>query len=52
MPTYDLQRDRVKTEIVPMKILFKDEKYVTENVLILGDLVKDAKLDGSRQVST
>ena len=52
VPTYDLQRDRVKTEIVPMKILFKDEKYVTENVLILGDLVKDTKLDGSRQVST
>ena len=27
-----------KTEVVPMKILFRDEKYVTENVAILGDL--------------
>ena len=24
--------------VVPMKILFRDEKYVTENVAILGDL--------------
>ena len=39
-----------KTEIVPMKILFRDEKYVAENVAILGDLVKDAHLNRSDQV--
>ena len=37
-------------EIVPMKILFRDEKYVAENVAILGDLVKDAHLNQSDQV--
>ena len=31
-----------------MRILFKDENYVAENVAILGDLVKD---DCSDQVS-
>ena len=40
-----------KTEVVPMRILFKDEKYVAENVAILGDLVKDACLTGSDEVS-
>lgn len=40
----------VKTEVVPMKILFRDEKYVAENVAILGDLVRDAHLNGSDQV--
>ena len=40
-----------KTEVVPMRILFKDEKYVAENIAILGDLVKDACLTGTGQVS-
>ena len=40
-----------KTEVVPMRILFRDEKYVAENVAILGDLVTDANLTGSDQVS-
>ena len=35
-----------KTEVVPMRILFKDERYVAENIAILGDLVKDACLTG------
>ena len=39
-----------KTEVVPMHILFRDEKYVAENVAILGELIKDAKLTGSDQV--
>ena len=32
-----------KSEVVP---LFRDEKYVAENVAILGDLIGDANLTG------
>ena len=39
-----------KTDVVPMKILFRDEKYAAENVEILHDLVKDALLTGADQV--
>ena len=39
-----------KTEVVPMRILFRDEKYVAENVAILGDLCRDANITGSSQV--
>ena len=39
-----------KSEVVPMRILFRDEKYVAENVAILGDLIRDANLTGSHQV--
>ena len=33
-----------------MRILFRDEKYVAENVAILGDIAKDANLTGNPQV--
>ena len=32
-----------KKEVVPMTILFRDKKYVAENVAILGDLCRDAR---------
>ena len=40
----------VKTEIVPMKVLFKDEKYTSETIDILCSLMKDADLKGNNQV--
>lgn len=40
-----------KAEYVPMKVLFKDEKYTSETVDILSTLMKDAELKGSNQVS-
>ena len=40
----------MKTEVIPMRILLRDEKFVAENVVILGDLVKDANLTGNHQV--
>lgn len=40
-----------KSEVIPMKILFKDEKYKSETIDILSQLVTDANLDGSNQVS-
>ncbi len=39
-----------KATVVPMKLLFKDEKYAAENVAILEQLVKDAKLVGNNEV--
>ena len=39
-----------KTETVPMKILFKDEKYISETIAILSKLMEDAKLTGDPQV--
>ena len=46
----DICRDSSKTEVIPMRILFRDEKYVAENVAILGDIAKDANLTGNPQV--
>ena len=42
----------VKTEVIPMKILFRDEKYISETIEILTKLVEDAKLCGDPQVNT
>ena len=39
-----------KSEVVPMKVLFRDEKYVSETIEILMDLAKNAKLTGHYQV--
>ena len=39
-----------KSEVVPMKVLFRDEKYVSETIEILLDLAKNAKLTGQSQV--
>ena len=39
-----------KSVVVPMQILFKDEKYKSETIEILSNLMKDAALDGQPQV--
>ena len=39
-----------KTNVVPMRLLFRDEKYTSENVEILKETAKDAGLQGSPQV--
>jgi hypothetical protein len=39
-----------KTEIIPMCVLFKDEKYTSETVDILAQLIIDANLNGQPQV--
>ena len=36
----------VRTEVVPMKVLFQDEKYVSETIKILTDIARDAQLSG------
>ena len=39
-----------KSVVVPMQILFKNEKYKSETIEILSNLMKDAALDGQPQV--
>ena len=39
-----------KSNVVPMKILFKDEKYKSKTNEILTRLVKDAELSGKPEV--
>ena len=39
-----------KTNVVPMRLLFRDEKYTSENVEILKETAKDAGLQGRPQV--
>lgn len=39
-----------KSEVVPMKVLFKDEKLKTDTIDILSQLITDANLDGTPQV--
>ena len=38
------------SEVVPMELLFRDEKYTSENVEILKKIAIDANLHGSPQV--
>ena len=40
-----------KTVVVPMQILFKDEKLKAETIDILLELMKNAELSGEPQVS-
>lgn len=42
----------LKSEVVPMKILFKDEKYKSVTIEILTQLLDDASLSGDQQVSS
>ena len=41
-----------KSEVVPMKVLFKDEKLKTDTIDILSQLITDANLEGTPQVCT
>lgn len=39
-----------KSELVPMEVLFKDEKYIAETIDILSQLIEDARLSEQAQV--
>lgn len=41
-----------KSEVVPMKLLFRDEKYKSEMIQILSQLIRDANLSEDPQVLT
>ena len=39
-----------KSDVISMKVLFKDEKYMSETVDILSQLMVDANMTGDPQV--
>lgn len=45
-----VQQSCQKSEVVPLKLLFRDEKSIDENIQILVQYAKDAALNGSPQV--
>lgn len=51
LPAVQSLHEVVKTEAVPQKVLFKDEKYIHETIGILSQLIDDANLQGDPQVS-
>ena len=46
----DNSSDASKSNVVPMKLLFKDEKFKSETIEILTRLVTDAELSGKPEV--
>ena len=39
-----------KSQVIPMKLLFRDEKYKSETIQILSQLIRDANLSGDPEV--
>jgi hypothetical protein len=39
-----------KSQVIPMKLLFRDEKYKSETIQILAQLIRDANLSGDPEV--
>ena len=50
IPTVEPVHPVQKTNVVPMKLLLKDEKYKSETIDILSQLYNDANLSGDHQV--
>ena len=50
VPKRKSPHDTQKSVVVPMKMLFKDEKSKSETIDILSELCKDAVLTGTPQV--
>ena len=46
----DIDHPAVKSEVIPMKMLMKDEKYAAETIDILTQIFDDAGLTGDHQV--
>ena len=50
LPSLPERVGRGRSNVVPMKILFKDEKYKSETIEILSQLTEDAELSGKAEV--
>ena len=50
VPEPELIHPVTKSKVVPMKILYKDEKYKSQTIDILMQLMSDANLSGNHQV--
>ena len=51
IPPVDPPHPVAKSQVVPMKVLFKDEKYKSVTIDILAQLLVDAGLSGDEQVN-
>ena len=50
LPSKPVDHPVVKSEVIPMKMLMKDEKYTTESIDILIQIFNDAGFTGDHQV--
>lgn len=48
-PTQTSLHPTESSQVIPMKVLYKDEKYIAETIDILNQLMIDAELDGKPQ---
>ena len=46
LPQRESSHPAQKSVVIPMQILFKDEKFKSDMIEILSDLIKDAGLSG------
>ena len=52
VPAMESLHQPQKSQVIPMKLLFRDEKYKSETIQILSQLLRDANLSGDPQVLT
>ena len=52
VPAIESLHQPQKSQVIPMKLLFRDEKYKSETIQILSQLIRDADLSGDPQVLT
>ena len=51
IPKYQSPHPVHKSVVIPMKVLFKDEKYTSETIDTLAQLMIDTNMDGNPQAS-
>ena len=52
VPAIESLHQPQKSQVIPIKLLFRDEKYKSETIRILSQLIRDADLSGDPQVLT
>ena len=50
VPAMESLHQPQKSQVIPMKLLFRDEKYKSGTIQILSQLIKDANLSGDPEV--
>ena len=50
VPAMESLHQLQKSQVIPMKLLFRDEKYKSETIQMLSRLIKDANLSGDPEV--
>ena len=52
VPAIESLHQPQKSQVTPMKLLFRDKKYKSDTIQILSQLIRDADLSGDPQVLT